>query len=190
MTEENPYANFVDDAPDPEALQDLGTLAQELHEAELDVLAKEEALRLAQQRVREISEQQIPEVMQQAGLSELKTSSGAKLKLQDSVRASISAAKREDAHRWLSENGCGDLIKHTVKVQLGRGEQATHRALIETLESAGLAYTDDQRVAPPTLKKFVKDRLEEGGELPMELFGASVFTRAKIEAPKESHFGE
>ena len=106
------------------------------------------------------------------------------------LRASIPVARRPEAHEWLTDQGHGDLIKRNVTVGFGREESEAAQALFDQLVGDGLKVKDEQKVEPSTLKKFVKDQLEEGNAIPLDLFGAVQFRQAKITAKPKSEFGD
>ncbi len=184
------YSKFTADAPTTNDLASLSSLANDLYIAELELLKQEEAVRAAQQAVRDIAEHKIPELMDEIGVSEFTTKSGIKLGVKDVVRASIPVARREEAYAWLDERGYGDLIKHNIVVGFGRGEEGQAKTLLHNLEVAGMRTKDERKVESATLRKLVTDLLKDGADIPMDMFGANQFRRAKITARPDSHFGE
>lgn len=188
--EANPYEQFTTESPSNDDIANLGDLANDLYLADLKLLEAQEKVREAQSTVNSIAEQQIPELMDRLGLSSFETKSGVKLSVKDVIRTSIPKARRQEAYTWLDEHGQGDLIKHNVTVSFGRAEGKEASKLIKELDSQGLLVKDDQKVEPSTLKKFVGDRLKEGAQIPMDLFGASQFRKAKIESRPETVFGD
>jgi len=186
----NDYSKFIDDAPDTDGLATLSSLATDLYLAEIAAAEAAEAAKEAQAAVRNIAEHRIPELMTQLGMAEFTTTSGIKLKVAPSVRASIPKARREEAHHWLDEHDEGGMIKNNVIVGFARdqGEDADH--LIRELEDDGFNVKNEQKVESSTLRAWVRKQLEAGADIPMDLFGASKVDIAKITAKPESMFGE
>lgn len=185
---ENPYEKFTDGGPTVGDLQILSSLVMELFMSELALEKAEEDLRAAQEKVRSIGEQQIPELMAQAGVSEFSTSSGIKIKIKPITRASIPKARRAEAYEWMDERGHGHLIKHNLKVGFGRDEEKAATALLAQLKEGGFLVKDELKVEPTTLKKMVVDLLEDGEDVPMDLFGVHQFSQTKITQRPEEIF--
>ena len=78
----------------------------------------------------------------------------------------------ESAYKWLRDNGYGDLIKNEIAVPFGRGEDERANDLLKTLVNNGYEPNQKTVVHPQTLKAFVKEQLESGKELPLDLLGA------------------
>ena len=184
------YTDFQAEAPSTDALANLAQLAQDLYLAELAQSEAEEVLKTAQRKVRDISEHQIPELMDEVGVSEFTTKSGIKLAVKDGLRVSPPAARRTECWDWLSDKGFGDLVKHSVVVGFSRDEGDEHDDLVAHLKGTSQLFKDERKVEPATLKKFVKERLAEGDELPLDLFGTTQFRQTKITQKPTSAFGD
>lgn len=187
---ENPYKQFTSESPDSSQLVQLGDLANDLFLAELKLLEAQEKAREAQEAVRSIAEQQIPELMDEIGLASFETKSGIKLTVADVIRASIPKVRRDEAYEWMDAEGYGDLIKHNVTINFGRDEGERAEKLIAQLNCEGHRVKDERKVESSTLRKFVGDRLEEGADIPMDLFGAAQFRKAKIVSRPATIFGD
>lgn len=187
---ENPYEQFTSESPDSTQLAQLGDLANDLFLAELKLLEAQEKSREAQEVVRNIAEQQIPELMDLLGLASFETKSGVKLTVADVIRASIPKVRREEAYKWMDEAGFGGLVKHNVTVMFGRDEGPEAVSLIASLEKSGLRVKDEKKVESSTLRKFVGDLLSDGKKIPMDLFGAAQFRKAKIVSRPATVFGD
>jgi hypothetical protein len=85
-----------------------------------------------------------------------------------------------EAFNWLRNHEFDDLIKNTVSVNFGRNEDENARTFLNLVEKQGYSAAQKTDVHPSTLKAFVKERIEQGDEIPMELFGVFVGQRATI----------
>lgn len=184
------YSADLADAPSSNSLAELSSLANNLYLAELAVIEADIKLKEARAKADDIAEQQIPQLMEQIGIEEFTTTSGVRLSVKDIVRTGIPVARRPEAYKWLEDNGFGDMVKRNIVVGFGRGEGDAAASLIQELDGKGLRTKDEMKVEPQTLKKFVKDRLEAGQAVPMELFGVRQFKQAKITAKPETAFGD
>ena len=91
---------------------------------------------------------------------------------------------RPAAYEWLRENGYDDIIKNTVSCDFGRGEDDIASAFKALAEHEGYMPLQNTGIHSSTLRAFVKERVENGDEFPMELFGAWVAQRATIKRGK------
>tara|TARA_R110000737_G_scaffold47134_7_gene67079 strand:+ start:1275 stop:1847 length:573 start_codon:yes stop_codon:yes gene_type:complete len=190
MTDSNDYSQFIEQAPKTEGLASLAQLATDLYLAEIAAAEAAELAKEAQQKVLNISQHRIPELMTELGMSEFTTTSGIKLKIAPSYRASIPKARRAEAHAWLDENNEGGMIKHNVMVGFARDSGDAAAMLMNELEDKGFNVRDEEKVESTTLRAWVKKQLEAGADIPMDLFGASKQDIAKITAKPETMFGE
>ena len=69
-----------------------------------------------------VSGEVIPTMMQEMNISTLKLADGSSVEVKPVYGASIPTAKKEEAFKWLRDNGLGDLIKNEVTVAFGRNE--------------------------------------------------------------------
>lgn len=89
--------------------------------------------------------------------------------------ASISPDNAEAAYQWLDEHGHGDLIKHSIGVDFGRGEQEEFGQARDALDELGFDYSTKLGVHASTLKAFVREQIEEHNTTPpVDLFGIQV----------------
>lgn len=137
-------------------------------------------LKRAQQDLAHISGEILPAALAEHGLTELKMADGSKVTVSSFVSASITKEKSDAAHQWLRERGFGDLIKNTVSVNFGKGEDEKAVELVDTLSNMGLDADQKEAVHPSTLKAFVKEQIEKGVEIPSDLFGIFIGQKTAI----------
>ena len=109
----------LDGANDAKSLSDQVVKLQELEEK---LLVKEQEYKEIKRKVELVSSEVIPTMMQEMNISTLKLADGTSVEVKPVYGASIPADKKEDAYKWLRENGLGDLIKNEVTVAFGRSE--------------------------------------------------------------------
>lgn len=159
------------EGPTQEQFAKLNALAQELNIAELRVVQAEADLKRAKAGVVEIAEVQLVELMEEMGLEDFTTSSGLKAKLKTSIFASIPVAKQVEALKWLDDNGHAGLIKTQVVAKFTRGEAERARSVAEDLVAQGIIAAAKEGVHPQTLGAWVREQLEGGENIPLDLFG-------------------
>lgn len=152
-------------------LSQLSKLAEEQAKAEAEVARLEAELTKAREVARDFAERQVPELMDSIGIAEFKTATGLKIEVAETIRASITQANAPRAFAWLRENGHAALIKRALSVTFGKGEDDKAEAFAKELEDKGLDADDKTSVHPSTLASFVREKLRDGEEIPLDLLG-------------------
>lgn len=137
-------------------------------------------LKRAQLDLANISGDVLPAALAEHGLTELKMADGSKVTVATTISANISKDRLSGAHGWLRDNGFGDLIKNTVSVNFGKGEDDKAGELIRELEGDGYSVDQKEAVHPSTLKAFCKEQIEKGSEIPTDLFGIFIGQKTTI----------
>jgi DNA-binding protein H-NS len=140
----------------------------------------QEHLKSLQEEERLLSEQEIPNLMQQAGITMLKLADGSSVEIKPFYAAKIPVSKTDEAFKWLSDNGHGDLIKNQVSLTFGKSEDNVANSLVEDLKNKGHNVSQKKKVEPMTLKGFVREQIQNGQSLPMDLFGVYVSNKTTI----------
>jgi hypothetical protein len=102
------------------------------------------------------------------------------LKLSHFILQEFPSTKTEEAFDWLRQNGFGDLIKNNVTLTFGRNEDSTAKNLVEDLRKKGHNVNQTEKVEPMTLKAFVKEQIQQGKNVPSDIFGVYVANKTKI----------
>ena len=151
------------------ALSTVSKLARAIKAKEQEVQSLDDQLKLAKKELLKLTDEELPASMAEVGLASFTLDDGSEVNIKPTYGASILVKNREAAYEWLRENGYDDLIKNTVKAFASKegylAEQATG-------------------IHSSTLRAFVKERVENGDEFPMDLFGAYVAQRAVIKRGK------
>ena len=180
--------NFEQDArEDLDSVNEGKKLSEQvvkLQKLEDEVLAKEEELKELKRKAELLSGEVIPTMMQEMNISTLKLADGSSVEVKPVYGASIPVAKKEEAYKWLRENGLGDLIKNEVTVAFGRNEDNKAIAYANLAQGQGYQPVQKLKVEPMTLKALVRERLEAGLEMPSDLFNMFTGNRTKITRSK------
>ena len=174
-------------APDT-ALKRVSTLADAALQVEELVKELESRVKEEKERLRTLTERELPEAMAAAGMEKFTTLEGAVVEVKRQVYASITEENREKAHAWLRSNNHGDLIKNVLTISFGAGEDDDAKGARSLIEASGLSYGGmEQRegVHPTTLRVFIREQVEGGKPLPLDLFGAHLANVAKIKRKEE-----
>ena len=161
-------------------IKSLSDQVLKLRDLEAEVKAQEEKIKQTQKEIARISEDVIPTMLSEMGLSQLKLADGSSVDVKPFYTASISVANREKAYKWLRDNGLGDIIKNDVTVSFGRNEDNKAVDYANLAKSQGFEPTQKLKVEPMTLKALVRERIEAGKNLPMDIFNVYVGNRTKL----------
>jgi hypothetical protein len=123
----------------------------------------------------------IPAKMQEVGMDKVEVD-GNTISLKTYVNATLpkDPLQKDVAFAHLRDIGCEDFIKNEVKVSFGLKEDNMAKSIQADLEEKGLETTARTWVEPMTLKKLVKERMENNQEIDLEIFNAHIGTVAKI----------
>ena len=163
--------------------ENIDTLAKQikhLRTLEDEVKSDEEDLKNKQKEVERISGEVIPTMLSEMGLSSLKLADGSAVDVKPYYTANISIANREAAYGWLRSNGLGDIIKNDITVSFGRNEDNKAAEYANLARGQGFQPTQKLKVEPMTLKALVRERIEAGKTMPMDIFNVFVGNRTKI----------
>lgn len=167
-----------------EQLKSIADLAKLQMSRELAVSRLTEQLEDAKQKLREVQEVLLPDAMLGVGLESFNLSDGSSVYIDKFYAGKIPDDRAKEAFAWLRENGLDSIIKREVKCLFGKGEDKRAEQILEMLRKQGTNPVDKQGVHPMTLKSFIRERMENGEELPQDLFGAYVGNRAKVTPPQ------
>ena len=145
---------------------------------------KEQELKEIKRKVELVSSEVIPTMMQEMNISTLKLADGTSVEVKPVYGASIPVDKREEAYKWLRENGLGDLIKNEITVAFGRSEDNKAQQYAVLAQGQGYEPVQKLKVEPMTLKALVRERVEAGLDMPSDLFNLFTSNRTKITRSK------
>lgn len=129
----------------------------------------------------QIESKAIPDLLMEAGqLTEIKTANGLAVSLK--TEYTVKTLDKTAMFVWVSEKGGEDLYKATMR--FSKGEDIS--PVLQAANEAGLSYDREDEINSQTLKKFVKDYIEENGEMPPAEAGTvTLYTRAVVKKVKK-----
>tara|TARA_R100001440_G_scaffold65544_1_gene86421 strand:+ start:715 stop:1284 length:570 start_codon:yes stop_codon:yes gene_type:complete len=167
------------DNVDPKEGKRLSSLVHQLNQVTKEIKQAEDFLKTLKAQKQNISFEQIPEVMDEMGIDRLDVD-GATVSLKSFVSASIPMDKKDEAYAWLRENGYDDIIKNDITLSFGRGEDNVAKDLMVDLDQKGFHPESKTHIHSMTLKAFVRDMVEKGVPIDLDLFGAFVARTAVV----------
>jgi hypothetical protein len=151
-----------------------------LRNLEDEINIAEESLKQLKQQAETLSGEVIPTMMTEMNISTMKLADGSAIEVKPVYGASIPIEKKEEAFKWLRDNGLGDLIKNEVTVSFGRNEDNKAVEYAVLAQGQGYQPTQKLKVEPMTLKALVRERIEKGLDMPSDLFNVFAGNRTKI----------
>jgi|TARA_R100001530_G_scaffold15220_2_gene13609 uncharacterized small protein (DUF1192 family) len=161
-------------------LKTVAEVAERIIETEENIEQLENLLKQKKKNLLKLTDEDLPAMLTEMGLSAFELEDGSKISLKQTYGAHIKVDNKEAAFTWLRDHEFDDLIKNTVSVNFGRNEDTKAREFVSIIEGQGFSPAQKTDVHPSTLKAFVKERVEQGEEIPMELFGVFVGQRVTI----------
>jgi len=172
------------------ALKEITSKCSELEHLESKIKSKQEELDELKSQAKKLSYEEIPNLLAEQGLEELRLNDGTVFEVKQIINAYLPKADkdpegRENAFKWLRNNGLGDIIKNDITVSFGRGEDNKAIEYVSLAEQKGYLPTQKVDVHNRVLVSAVKERLEKGLEVPPEMFNLFVGNQTKIKRSKK-----
>ena len=162
-------------------IAELATAVQKYNHQLADLESQTKAVK---ENLRKITDEDLPDMLFSLGVKSFKLEDGSEVSVKQTYGAHIKVDNKPEAHQWLRDNGFDDIIKNTVSCEFKRGEDSSANDFMEMASQMGLTPAQKTDVHPMTLKGFVKERIEAGGDFPQDLFGVFTGNRATIKRGK------
>ena len=172
------------DRLEDDQLDSIANLANNATNLEQIIVTTEELLKEQKRALYKITDEQLPEALETMGLQKFTLMDGAEISVKPVYGASIPKNRKEEAFKWLRDNDFGDLVKNNVTVTFGRGEDGDAKTFINLCGMRGYTPSQLEKVEPMTLKAWLRERVEAGDAVPLDLFGAYISQRATIKRSK------
>ena len=173
----------IDQLPDGK-LDIVSRLANEAATLERELADAEKLMKEKKSALHKITDEQLPEALEVMGLQKFTLVDGSEIAVKPIYAASIPKDRKEEAFQWLRDHEFGDLVKNNVTVTFGRGEDETAKEFVGLCGEQGFGPSQLEKVEPMTLKAWLRERVEAGDPVPLDLFGAFISQRATIKRSK------
>ena len=168
------------DLPDNAELQDVSSIAEKVQQKQKAIKTLETNLKSEKEALLKLTDEDLPSAMAEMNLSSFRLANGAEVSVKNTYGAHIKKDNQQAAFDWLRAHGHGDIIKNTVSVDFGKGEDNEANAFLAEAKQQGYAPAQKTSVHAQTLLAWVKERLEKGEEIDADLFGVWTGQRATI----------
>jgi hypothetical protein len=164
---------------DTEVGKNLSSLVRNLRAVEQQIFEAEQHLKTLKREKERLEIEAIPGLMSEMGVERVDVD-GATVSVKMKVHASIPVARREEAFAWLRSEGLDDIIKNDVILTFGKGEDNIAGDVVGMLQDRGFDPETKTHIHSSTLRAFVKERVENGKPIDLDMFGAFVADTAEI----------
>lgn len=161
-------------------LADVRALAMRQLELEANVAKLEAELKAAKKDLMKISDGELPAALKAAGIPSFTLENGLKVSYKSDLKVSISATKKEFVLKMMREWGYEGSITNTFTIDLGKGNDNAAKSLKAEAEKMGLTVVIAADIATGTVKKVLKQRIDDSKNDPLAEFGAFEFTRSTV----------
>lgn len=188
MTEINPaYAVSADDVTATnEQLKQVSQLVAAIRSQRSVVANMETQLKDAQRHLRLLEEEDLPAALDEAGIPEFKTADGAHVKVEQKLYMSVPKKNKPAVASWLLGHGHGSLVQSDVVVKFKKGEADRVNQAVDLLAEHGFPGVHvDESMHTGQLKALVRELLDDGEDVPLDLFGAYVKRVASVSEAKK-----
>nr|QIG67169.1 hypothetical protein EVB34_064 [Rhizobium phage RHph_TM26] len=157
-----------------------------------DIVAQQEAveraeaeLKKAQNRLKDLQETTMVDLMNDAGQTELTTVDGYIVSIKETVRGQPTKENAPAAYKWLRDKKHGGIIKSTIQAQLGKVDEKLVAKALAALSKLKIQAGVKEEVHWQTLGALVRELLDKGENIPLDLLGVQVIKGAVVK-PKKS----
>ena len=162
-----------------ETTKELSGHVRQLRSLEQQISDAEDHIKALKQQKHSLSTEIIPNMMDSMGVERVDVD-GVSVVRKSVVHASIPAARKDEAFEWLRKNNLDDIIKNDVTCSFGKGQDNEAGHVLGQLREQGYDPMQKTHIHPMTLKGFVRERIENGHDIDLEMFGAYIMNTAEI----------
>lgn len=170
-----------DIAPVPEqALKDLGEAAALLVRYQDRLKDLEDLVKKGKAEIAKLEEDVIPNLLQGAGLEKVTLDSGHEITVREELYASIPKKNASEVAGWLDAHGLSALVANDVTIPFDRGDKERAEAVYARLQEEFGNVSIAETFHTGSVKAALKELLADGVDVPLNLFGARLITKAKV----------
>ena len=166
--------------PSDNYLRSVSNLAEAMLSLQRQKKLLEERIAEVNRKYNRLADEDLPQLMIEVGVAKIELETGETVEVKPTYGAHIKAENKPEAFQWLRQKGFDDIIKNTVSLAFGRGEDDRAQEFIDVATAAGHVPDQKTDIHPQTLKAWVRERIESGESIPMELFGVFAGQKAII----------
>ena len=182
---DNNTINFEEDQQEIIEKTDLDVLSQQcykLQSLESEIEEQEKLIKKLKEQHDKLSSEIIPDILAEQGITSIKLSDGSMIEIRKVFSCTLpkDVNKREACYQWLRQNDLGDIVKNSVSVDFGKGEDNRAKDFFGSAVDQGLEPSQSSKVESSTLRALYRERVEAGLDMPSDLFHTYVKDQTKI----------
>lgn len=163
-----------------DGVKSLSAMANAQIRLESEIGFLEQQLAELKERYNRLSSVDIPAKFAELGVEALTLETGEKVTVKHGISASIPKQRLDEAIAWLRANGGASIVKNKITTAFGRGSDEAAKQLCQELNDRGFDVEQSLSVHPQTLSAFVRELMENGEDVPLDLLGAYEYAVTKI----------
>lgn len=176
---------------DADVMASLLESARQMSIYEMEVEETEGLLKALNSSLQKLRIKTVPDLMQTLGVDEV-TVGNRQISVKEDLIGSIPSGdpekgdpeKRAKAFDWLAKNDGAELIKNTVTITFGKGEEDLANKLASELMKKNYSVDVRKTVHPQTLLAWARERLRSGEKLALDILGLQPLRIAKVKQVK------
>ncbi len=165
-------------------LAQLSNLAEQQLNAEAAVAQAELELEKANKALAVIQLKALPEFMAECHLDFIRTPDGTEIEIVEKLHVQLAKIRNAEGITWLEDNNHGGSVKRQIVISFNKEDEAWAKKFLrdcaQRKKPLNMVRTDS--IHNQTLKKLVKGLLEQGVEVPLELFGVHRHKESNIKS--------
>lgn len=183
----NPYEQFVEEVEeiDPQKLLSIAQLAKQIEEEEQGMARLLAEMEEAKKRHTKLTTIDLPDVMEACNMETFVTNDGLAVKVEKKTRTSLPAARIEAGCDWLEEHDSGAIVKRVVSIAFNKEDEDKAKMMTEILGNTFPETQQKRSVHPSTLNSHIRQMIEQGMDVDLDLFGVFEQRVAKIGRKKK-----
>lgn len=169
-----------------DSINSISKLAERIVDFQKRISMAEDAIKADKAELRKLTDEELPAAMAEVNMKKFETDSGYSVAIKKIYVTNIKVEDRPEAFAWLRDNGHGDLIKNTVSINFGKGEDDIAVRFKALAEEENIPVETDTKIHPMTLRAWGKEQIEKGnGEALHEKIAINVIDHAEIKGVKK-----
>jgi len=161
-------------------LTQIGMLAELQTKLEGELDRAEQGVKDIKTKLNEVSIDKLPDLMAEAKMQEFVLANGDKIEVAEDLYCSVPVARRGEIISKLRADDMAELITNQVKIDLVRGQDNLAGDIMGQAKELGLMAKREEKVNTASLKKYLREQLEDGSDVDLSFFGAHLSRRTKV----------
>jgi uncharacterized metal-binding protein len=170
----------------PATLENIMIFATRYNEIEAEIESILAYCATLKEEAKEIEEVKLPGVLQALGMSDFGLTDGSKVKIDPAFQGSVAIKDPEQRKKqidWLVKNDGQDLVRNEISISFGRGQDAEAKAVCDILNEYHITYEIGESVHSGSLGAFIKEKMANGEDVPLDVLKWRYFFKASIKKP-------